>query len=143
MEVNSSLALEILSDSEDEDSDNEQDPAEVAPYDPTQQRRPKLPIYHPGFQQAEEDAQKILRVFMDFLKVAKNRGVGGEEATYLWNQIIDNRDILYQDEIRIAVTGDTGSGKSATTNALLGEDLTPEVIMALRDMRISLTDLWK
>ncbi|KNG49840.1 gtpase domain-containing protein [Stemphylium lycopersici] len=119
-------ALEILSDSEDEDSDNEQDPAEVAPYDPTQQRRPKLPIYHPGFQQAEEDAQKILRVFMDFLKVAKNRGVGGEEATYLWNQIIDNRDILYQDEIRIAVTGDTGSGKSATTNALLGEDLTPE-----------------
>jgi predicted GTPase len=84
-------------------------------------------MYHPGFKQAEEDTQAVLQVFLDFLKAAKNRGVSGEEATYLWNEILKNRNILYQKEIQIAVTGDTGTGKSATTNALLGEDLTPEV----------------
>ena len=118
---------DTFSDSDDEDSDEEKDPSQVPPYDPAQQRRPKLPMYHPGFKQAEEDTQAILQVFLDFLKAAKNRGVSGEEATYLWNEIFKNRNILYQKEIRIAVTGDTGTGKSATTNALLGEDLTPEV----------------
>lgn len=118
---------DTFSDSDDEDSDDEKDPSQVPPYDPAQQRRPKLPMYHPGFKQAEEDTQAVLQVFLDFLKAAKNRGVSGEEATYLWNEILKNRNILYQKEIRIAVTGDTGTGKSATTNALLGEDLTPEV----------------
>ena len=118
---------DTFSDSDDEDSDDERDPSQVPPYDPAQQRRPKLPMYHPGFKQAEEDTQAVLQVFLDFLKAAKNRGVSGEEATYLWNKILKNRNILYQEEIRIAVTGDTGTGKSATTNALLGEDLTPEV----------------
>ena len=118
---------DTFSDSDDEDSDEEKDPSQVPPYDPAQQRRPKLPMYHPGFKQAEEDTQAVLQVFLDFLKAAKNRGVSGEEATYLWNEILKNRNILYQKEIRIAVTGDTGTGKSATTNALLGEDLTPEV----------------
>jgi GTPase SAR1 family protein len=66
---------------------------------------------------------------MDFLKAAKNRGVAGEEATYLWNEILKSRNISYQPEIRIAVTGDTGSGKSAFTNSLLGEDLTLEVTL--------------
>lgn len=118
---------DTFSDSDDEDSDDEKDPSQVPPYDPAQQRRPKLPMYHPGFKQAEEDTQAVLQVFLDFLKAAKNRGVSSEEATYLWNEILKNRSILYQKEIRIAVTGDTGTGKSATTNALLGEDLTPEV----------------
>lgn len=118
---------DTFSDSDDEDSDEEKDPSQVPPYDPAQQRRPKLPMYHPGFKQAEEDTQAVLQVFLDFLKAAKNRGVSSEEATYLWNEILKNRNILYQKEIRIAVTGDTGTGKSATTNALLGEDLTPEV----------------
>lgn len=118
---------DTFSDSDDEDSDDEKDPSQVPPYDPAQQRRPKLPMYHPGFKQAEEDTQAVLQVFLDFLKAAKNRGVSSEEATYLWNEILKNRNILYQKEIRIAVTGDTGTGKSATTNALLGEDLTPEV----------------
>ncbi|OAG19050.1 hypothetical protein CC77DRAFT_1032442 [Alternaria alternata] len=117
---------DTFSDSDDEDSDDEKDPSQVPPYDPAQQRRPKLPMYHPGFKQAEEDTQAVLQVFLDFLKAAKNRGVSSEEATYLWNEILKNRNILYQKEIRIAVTGDTGTGKSATTNALLGEDLTPE-----------------
>ncbi|KAL1799540.1 hypothetical protein ACET3X_003577 [Alternaria dauci] len=117
---------DTLSDSEDEDSDDEKDPSEVPPYDPAQQRRPKLPMYHPGFKRAEEDTQAVLRVLIDFLKDVENRGVSGDEVTYLWNEILKNRGIPYQTEIRIAVTGDTGTGKSATTNALLGEDLTPE-----------------
>ena len=110
----------------DDDSDDEKDASEVPPFDPAQRRRPKLPLYHPGFQQAEKDVKSILRVFKDFLNDAANSGAGGEEAEYLQKQIFKNRNIAYQEEIRFAVTGDTGSGKSATTNALLGDDLTPE-----------------
>ncbi|CAN9258894.1 unnamed protein product [Alternaria alternata] len=124
---------DTFSDSDDEDSDDEKDPSQVPSYDPAQQRRPKLPMYHPGFKQAEEDTQAVLQVFLDFLKAAENRGVSGEEATYLCNEILKNRNILYQEEIRIAVTGDTGTGKSATTNALLGEDLTPERLIEDED----------
>jgi len=101
-------------------------------------------MYHPGFKQAEGDVQDLLRVFVDFLKAANSLGVAREEANYLWNQIIKNRDILYQDEIRIAVTGDTGTGKSATTNALLGEDLTPEVLLLqIRSEELSLTRIFR
>jgi len=121
------LAFETLSDSDDDESDDGKDTCEVPPYDPTHQSRPKLPIYHPGFQRAEQDVQAILKVFVDFLKASAGHGVATEEATYLWNKIIEDREILDQNEICIAITGNTGSGKSATTNALLGEDLTPQV----------------
>ncbi|EUC43750.1 hypothetical protein COCMIDRAFT_6845 [Bipolaris oryzae ATCC 44560] len=121
----SASEISIDSEDEDEDSDDEKDTA-VPPLDLTQQRRPKLPIYHPGFQRSEKDVQNILRVFKDFLEAAANQGIGGEEAICLHSQAVKNSIISYQEEIRFAVTGDTGSGKSATTNALLGDDLTPE-----------------
>lgn len=126
---------EILTDSEDNDSDDEKDASEVPPFDPAQQRRPKLPLYHPGFQQTEKDVQSILDVFIKFLSIAKKSGAGGKEPKYLRNQALENRNISYQEEIRFAVTGDTGSGKSATTNALLGEDLTPEASIATKYCR--------
>jgi len=127
--INKQLAFETLSDSDDDESDDGKDTSEVPPYDPSHQRRPKLPIYHPGFQRAEQDVQDVLKVFIDFLKAAAGRGIATDDATYLWNKVIESGEILYQTEIRIAITGDTGSGKSATTNSLLGEDLTPEVSM--------------
>ncbi|EUC34221.1 hypothetical protein COCCADRAFT_4365 [Bipolaris zeicola 26-R-13] len=120
-------ASEIWTDSDDDDGDsNDERDTAVPPLDLTQQRRPKLPIYHPGFQQSEKDVRSILRVFKDFLGAAADQGIGGEEAAYLHSQAVKNCIISYQEEIRFAVTGDTGSGKSATTNALLGDDLTPE-----------------
>jgi hypothetical protein len=48
----------MLIDSDNEDSDDDdKNPFEVPPHDPAQQRRPNLPIYHPGFPQAENDIQ--------------------------------------------------------------------------------------
>ena len=110
-------AAEIPSDTDSDDG------GDVAPFDLGQQQRPKLPIYHPAFQQSEKDIQSILQVFADFL-AQEHRN---DEANYLFNQLNKERLIRYETETRLAVTGDTGSGKSATINALLGEDLTPEV----------------
>lgn len=100
----------------------------MLPYDPAKQEPPKLPIYHPGFALTEKLGKEILSAFLDFLKAANLRGIADSEANFLWNEILKKRVIEYQAEIRIAITGDTGSGKSATTNSFLGVDgLTPEV----------------
>lgn len=118
-----------LSDDEDDDDDSDSDEEEaVAPHDPNSQIRPRLPIYHPGFQLAENVSQRLLETFTQFIVASIRRGYDDEEAQRLRNEIIKKKSINYQDAVRLAVAGDTGVGKSALLNALLGVlNLTIEV----------------
>lgn len=72
--------------------------------------------------------QKILDVFTHFITASAQNGYKDDEAVRLRNEIIRKKKIKYQDSVRLAVAGDTGVGKSALLNALLGVlNLTIEV----------------
>lgn len=72
--------------------------------------------------------QKILDVFTNFITASAQNGHRDSEAARLRNEIIRKKNIKYQDSVRLAVAGDTGVGKSALLNALLGVlNLTIEV----------------
>lgn len=139
------LAAEMASsdnedeDLEDDDEDDNNVSSEVPPYDPAKQEAPKLPIYHPGFALTEELGGHILSTFIAFFTNAINEGVADREANSLRKEIIKIKNLKYRNEIRIAVPGDTGSGKSASVNALLGVDgLSPEVCLLFHTALISI-----
>jgi hypothetical protein len=132
--TNSTTASEMDSDCSDDEDEavNDEDDDEVPPFDPNSQERPKLPIYHPGFKLTEELALGTLQVFADFLKVTRANGYHDEEAAHLWNEIMRSIKIPYRDAVKLAVAGETGAGKSALLNALLGVlNLTIEVRIGL------------
>jgi GTPase SAR1 family protein len=84
-------------------------------------------MYHPGFELSEKIAQQTLSVFGEFLHDSGDKSTDAE-FQYLSDRIKELQDIGYENVVGIAVTGDTGSGKSATVNSIIGEDgLTPEV----------------
>jgi hypothetical protein len=117
-----------LSGDDDDDDDDDDGEDEVPPLDPNSQRRPKLPIYHPGFKLTESLALKTLNNFTQFIRQARQDGYNDEESSYLWNEIVRSKNIPYQDDVKLAVAGDTGAGKSALLNAILGVlNLTIEV----------------
>ncbi|KAF2130344.1 hypothetical protein P153DRAFT_375119 [Dothidotthia symphoricarpi CBS 119687] len=117
-------ASEMDSDTSDDDSDSGSDDDDdmVPPYNPDSQQRPKLPIYHPGFKLTEELIQGIVATFLDFIRVARANGYNDDESNILWNEIVRCKEIPYQDAVRLAVAGDTGAGKSALLNAIMGVD---------------------
>jgi len=110
---------ELEEDDTDSDSDGD-DEDKVAPHDPNQQLRPKLPIYHPGFNLTQDISQKVLKVFTAYITTALNEGYQDAEADRLRNVISSGTKIKYHDTVKLAVAGDTGVGKSALLNAILG-----------------------
>ncbi|KAF3034625.1 hypothetical protein E8E12_006678 [Didymella heteroderae] len=107
-------------DDDDDDSDSDDGEEDVPPYEPSHQIRPRLLIYHPGFKLAENITDKVMRMFTQFISKSMLDGYKDEEAIRLRNEIIRKMKINYQDAVRLAVAGDTGVGKSALLNALLG-----------------------
>lgn len=72
---------------------------------------------------------------LKFITSTIQGGYKDAEAQHLRNEIISKKEIDYQDAVRLAVAGDTGVGKSALLNALLGVlNLTIEVY-PLHDLR--------
>jgi hypothetical protein len=111
----------VLSDDDvHSDSESDDDEDRVPAYDPNQQERPKLPIYHPGFILAENLAQGILKVFIEYICTSITKGYKDDEAKHLRKEIIEHKAIPYQEAVHLAVAGDTGVGKSALLNAILG-----------------------
>ena len=100
------------------DSDDEDD--RVPPLDPDKQDRPILPIYHPGFKLTEDLTKNILGIFNQYVTTAMRSGYKDKEAYHLREEILNSRNIFYQESVRLAVAGDTGAGKSALLNAILG-----------------------
>lgn len=110
------------SDSDDDDGDR------VPPYDPNVQERPKLPVYHPRFALTEELVLNVLRTFINYIMPCINSGYDDDEAKHLLEEVKRYKTFKYQDAVRLAVAGDTGVGKSALLNAVLGKmNLTIEV----------------
>lgn len=113
--------------SDDDDSDEDAEDM-VSSYDPNEQKRPKLPIYHPGFVLTERIASETLSVFLTFIDQAQKNGYTDSEVKHLWDEIVEKKKIPYQYEVKLAVAGETGAGKSALLNAILGVlNLTIEV----------------
>jgi hypothetical protein len=128
--TNPVVASEMDSDASDSDEEPSDDDEadEVRPFDPNLQDRPKLPIYHPGFKLTEELALNILKGFRDFIRQAQKDGYTDDEASYLWSEVMKSNKIPYRDAVKVAVAGETGAGKSALLNAILGVlNLTIEV----------------
>jgi len=106
------------SDLDDSNSDDGDD--RVPAYDPDQQNRPKLPLYHPGFKLTESIATEILSTIVQYITKSIRSGYDDAEAKHLREQILRNNKIPYEETVRMSVAGDTGAGKSALLNALLG-----------------------
>lgn len=106
-------------DSNDDDSDDDEDD-KVPAYDPDSQTRPKLPLYHPGFKLTEDTAQEIMSTILKYISLAIKNGYEDGEGIILRNEMMKHKHIPYQEKIQLAVAGDTGAGKSALLNAILG-----------------------
>jgi hypothetical protein len=127
-------------DDDDEVDDDDDGEVEVPPLDPHSQKRPKLPIYHPGFKLTEDLTLESLSVFVEFFQQAKKDGYKDDELSHLWNEVMRSKNIPYQDAVKLAVAGDTGAGKSTLMNAILGViNLTIEVREAMRCSQRQLT----
>jgi hypothetical protein len=112
--------IDDKSDSDVDDDDTDDGDDRVPAYDPEGQDRPKLPIYHPGFKLTESIATNILSTFTQYITKSIRDGYRDAEATHLRDEIVRKNKIPYQESVQMAVAGDTGAGKPALLNALLG-----------------------
>jgi hypothetical protein len=129
----SELDSDIDSDAGHSDSYDEEDKEDrIEPYDPDNQDRPKLPIYHPGFKLTAKMAQDVVSTIIQYITMAIRSGYSDEEVIHLRNAMVKSKEISNQEVVRLAVAGDTGAGKSALLNAILGVlNLNIEVLVYL------------
>lgn len=81
---------------------------------------PDFRFYHPGFVLTENGTMNILRTFIDYINTSVKNGYQDNETKHLRAEVQRSKTINYQDAVRLAMAGDTGVGKSALLNAILG-----------------------
>lgn len=73
-------------------------------------------------------ANRVLQIMVRFLKIAEDGEYHDKGVDVLRHEIERTTKSPDEPAVRIAITGDTGSGKSATLNSIPGVDsLTPEL----------------
>lgn len=105
------------SDLNNDNSNNSDD--RVLAYNLDQQNRPKLPLYHLGFELTESTATNILETIIQFITDSIEAGLEDEEATHLRAELQRKSKVPAQEIVRICLSGTSGAGKSALLNALL------------------------
>lgn len=107
------------SDSDSDDDDDDEDADNVAPYDPAKQARPKLPIIL-DFKPQKSCPMRYCKLWSHFSKLQEKIGYRDMEIDSLWIAVVKAKKPPGEPVVRIAITGDTGTGNSATLNSLLG-----------------------
>lgn len=117
-------AYEMGIDFNDDDDDDEEDDVDTV-HDPATETLPRLPIYHPAYKLVEKAVPAALNVLSDFIL---DNGYIDLEVQHLLDEIKALLKIPYGQAVRLGLVGDTGVGKSAVLNGLLGiPNLTAEV----------------
>jgi len=117
------LAYEMGTDLHEEDDGDDEDLPQK--HDPSSKALPRLPIYHPAFKLVEQAVPVMIRVFHESID---KHGYRDSQIKHILEQVKPKLKISYGQALRLRMVGDTGAGKSAALNLILGiPNLTVEV----------------
>ena len=81
------------------------------PYDPSTERRPEMPAYHPAFASVEQLCEEIPKGAMEILQKSQYKDA---ETERMLNQISEHQNVKRAPARRVGMIGDSGVGKRWT-----------------------------
>lgn len=95
----------------------------VIPYDPSTEKRPAFPAYHPEFSRTEAFAANIVKTALRAWEKAKTSGVEKDEIERICKALEKYRSVQpsYPPVRHVAFFGPAGIGKSTTINSTLNQ----------------------
>lgn len=104
-------------DDEDDSSDSGDDRVRYNPE--TDEKFPIMPAYHSSFKKSEDKATGIVE---HLRQTVKSSSYKGRVADILLKKMDDKCSPKYESNFRVALLGDSGTGKSSLINSLLHEE---------------------